>query len=211
MNLSKKERDEYILNNMGLVGTIVNKALNILYIKKSIGSFDDAIQFGVISLCKAVDTYDPSKGFAFGTYAGRIIWNDLMSAAGKCALVRSPRHAMESKKDELKKKAESALNIDSIGIREMQAPCTRTTSPVDIAIQKETINKIRDAFQICDRNHRFILRHMFGFGTRTQINLTQIAGLMKISKQRVWLLAKEAKEIMRQETSSYYNLEFCDG
>jgi RNA polymerase primary sigma factor len=56
-------RQEMITANVGLVAFVANKH------KTTVLSFDDLVQEGVVGLIKAVDRFDPYRGFQFSTYA----------------------------------------------------------------------------------------------------------------------------------------------
>jgi len=56
-------RQKMITNNTGLAAFVAHKH------KTTVLSFDDLLQEGVIGLIKAVDRFDPYRGFQFSTYA----------------------------------------------------------------------------------------------------------------------------------------------
>ena len=60
-------RNEIVLKNMGLVRACALSMRN-MYIK--FGDTDDVINEGVLALMDAIETYDPTKGAKFETYAG---------------------------------------------------------------------------------------------------------------------------------------------
>ena len=59
-------RNEIVLNNMGLVRACALSMRN-MYIK--FGEVDDVVNEGVLALMDAIETYDPSKGAKFETFA----------------------------------------------------------------------------------------------------------------------------------------------
>lgn len=60
-------------SNMNLVYTVLRR-MNLVSDKE----FEDLVQEGFIGLIKACDTYDPSKGFKFSTYACTCIRNNIL-------------------------------------------------------------------------------------------------------------------------------------
>ena len=64
-------QQERVLQNTGLVYYIVNKYGNYSWQQ------EDLAQIGMLGLCKAVATFDESKGFKFATYATRCIDNEI--------------------------------------------------------------------------------------------------------------------------------------
>lgn len=61
-NGDKEARDYLIENNMGLVHSIAKSYLGT-------GYYDSLVQEGNIGLIKAVDNFEPERGFKFSTYA----------------------------------------------------------------------------------------------------------------------------------------------
>jgi RNA polymerase primary sigma factor len=59
----QRSRQKMIANNTGLVAFVAHKH------KTTVLSVDDLMQEGVIGLIKAVDRFDPYRGFQFSTYA----------------------------------------------------------------------------------------------------------------------------------------------
>ena len=64
-------KEQVVLNNVGMVG-IVLKSLNLNPLD------DDLFSVGLIGLVKAVNTFDPDKGFAFSSYAMPVIRNEIL-------------------------------------------------------------------------------------------------------------------------------------
>ena len=70
--MDNREREEMILNNLGLVGSIVSKRF-----PSSIYEKEDLFMVGVEGLIKAVDTYDINKNTKFAGYAYSCIYNEI--------------------------------------------------------------------------------------------------------------------------------------
>lgn len=62
--------EKVIADNTGLVYQQLHK-FNLAY-------NDDAISYAMEALWQAAETYDPSKGFAFSTYASSCVYNGIM-------------------------------------------------------------------------------------------------------------------------------------
>ena len=65
------EREQQIINNLGLVHTIANR------FRSRGADYDDLFQAGCIGLIKAVDNFDSEKGFQFSTYAVPVIIGEI--------------------------------------------------------------------------------------------------------------------------------------
>ena len=61
--MNERERERMILDNIGLVHSQARRYGNIPEVR------EDLIQAGIEGLIKAVDRFDPDKGFQFSTYA----------------------------------------------------------------------------------------------------------------------------------------------
>jgi RNA polymerase sigma factor (sigma-70 family) len=71
-SITIKERNKKVTDNLKLVKVIANN-----YRLKSKHQFDDLYQVGCIGLIKAVENFDPSKGFKFSTYAYPMISGEI--------------------------------------------------------------------------------------------------------------------------------------
>ncbi len=69
---NKEARDKLITSNMRYV---IGKALEY---KNQGAPLEDLIQEGYLGLCKAVDRYDPLKGYKFITFASWWIWQSIL-------------------------------------------------------------------------------------------------------------------------------------
>lgn len=70
--ITSKEQEELVLNNLKLVHYFVNK-LDVPY-----RDYEDIISIGTVGLIKAAITFDSSKGLEFSTYAGKCINNEIL-------------------------------------------------------------------------------------------------------------------------------------
>ena len=69
----EKARERLILHNLRLVAHIVRKYYG------SAKNQEDLVSIGTIGLVKAVDTFNPTNGARFATYAAKCIQNAILS------------------------------------------------------------------------------------------------------------------------------------
>lgn len=72
-------RDDSILNNMALVGFVVNRLSVDRYHTLSLER-EDAMGYGIEGLIQAVDAFDPSRGTSFASFAVRRIRGAILDA-----------------------------------------------------------------------------------------------------------------------------------
>lgn len=63
------DTEKFITDNLKLVHAVCQKFA---------GEYDDLFQIGCIGLIKAARTFDPDKGYAFSSYATRVIRNEIL-------------------------------------------------------------------------------------------------------------------------------------
>lgn len=76
--MDKTDRDAFILKNMGLVTTIVNKYVNSIIGHQFICR-EDLQSIGTIGLIKACDRFDPTYGLKFSSYAVPTIQGEIQT------------------------------------------------------------------------------------------------------------------------------------
>jgi len=127
----RREKDRFVLANMGLVFKVAQR------FRHASLSLHDLVQDGAIGLMRAVDMFDPDKGFRFSTYAVWWIRHAMGRAlADRSRTIRVPVHlvTLQSKlRKERPRLAESLGREPSQ--RELAAACNVSEERVSLAEQ----------------------------------------------------------------------------
>lgn len=197
------KREKMILDNMGLVHMMVHKAMRVPHVQRSF-TIEDAVQSGMVALIRAVDKFDPTRGWKFGTYACRAIWNELLSSATFEGLVRVPATARGSDVPAHIKEAAFKANV----VHQLEEARTRETLPDkyhEAAEEKEIRSVVWDWLHAKDANrHQRVLRSYYGIGTEC-LKQKELAAREKLSKQRIQQIVKEGLTLMRTELAYLEN------
>jgi len=89
--VAKQLRDELVMTNMRLVASAARSYKSTL--KRHV-PFEDLIQEGTCGLMRAIELFDPSKGYRFSTYAMWWIRQAIGSALMSSRQIRMPGHAV---------------------------------------------------------------------------------------------------------------------
>lgn len=94
VRLGKRAKERMIVHNLRLVVNVAKKYTNLL--RHGGLSFEDLIQEGSVGLDRAVDLFDPTKGYKFSTYSYWWIRQGITRAIyTKDRVVRVPQHMLE--------------------------------------------------------------------------------------------------------------------
>lgn len=161
-------RKEIVRKNLGLIGNILKKW------KIPHEYWDDGIQEGALGIIQAIETFDPSRGKKFTTYAS---WKII----GRVTRVRavSMRNARRFKGLRYEAYEPSLFGRDDSG---------------DRAIRNETRAIVAKKLKMLDKRHRFVVVSRAKGRT-----MKQIGESLGISKERVRQLEMRAIEVMRGE------------
>lgn len=153
-------KEQVVLNNTGMVGLVL-KSLNLNPLD------DDLFSVGLIGLVKAVNTFDPDKGFTFSGYAMTVIRNEILITFRKKRIIHlffiDEPYQLE--------------NGDLVDISEMIADNKRFEDEVisDIQMKKMLSN-------LSDREKKIISLSMDG---KTQREIAEILGLTQSYISRI--------------------------
>ena len=150
---------------------------------------EDLLSIGTIGLLKAVNTYDPQKGYKLVTYAARCIDNELlMYFRGR------KKQAKDVSLDEPIGRDKEGNQIRFYDVLERE--------PVDIAEQMDRTQNIRKLKQllpqVLDQREFEIICKRYGLGREQHMTQKEIANTMGISRSYVSRIEKKALEKLRE-------------
>lgn len=153
-------KEQVVLNNTGMVG-IVLKSLNLNPLD------DDLFSIGIIGVVKAVNTFNPDKGFTFSGYATPVIRNEILMTFRKKRII--PAFSLDEPYD--------LRNGESVDFSEMIADNSRFEEEVIADIQME-----RMLSTLSDREKKIISLSMDG---KTQMEIAEVCDISQSQVSRI--------------------------
>lgn len=169
-------RDQLVRANMRLTIAIVKR------FTRRHETFDDLLSDGVMTLMRAVEKFDFSRGFRFSTYAYR-------------ALTSNIRRAMM---------ARAARASRFVGFSELQPGTEKSDDSSRLAERaaESLSDKLNRLLGTLDARDRFIVSGRFSLGTHTRVRtLRSLAEELGLSKERVRQLEQRALAKLRELAS----------
>ena len=179
-------RTTMILHNMRLVIKTANRYVNDNH------PLEDMVSIGTIGLIKAVDSYNPSLGYRFSTYAARCINNQLLMF-----LRKERRQPMQISLDAAIYEDEdgSTLRLDSI--------LSTDTDPVGKNIERaEERIILAKCLNRLNTRHRHIINMRYCENPLTQAEISKMWG---VSASYVSRLEKQAIQRLKKELLKHYD------
>lgn len=105
MSIRSSGRESLINENLGLVHACANK------FRGRGTEYDDLFQAGCVGLVKAADNFDPSRGFAFSTYAVPVILGEIRRIFRDGGAVKIGRSLKEKARNAMKVKDELSTEL----------------------------------------------------------------------------------------------------
>lgn len=127
--LWKKHKDHFVLANMGLVFKVAGR------FHSQTLSLHDLVQDGVLGLMRAIDMFDPDRGFRFSTYAVWWIRHSMGRAlADRSRTIRVPVHlsTLQTKLRKEKPRLKQELGREPTAV-ELAKVCGVTTERIALA------------------------------------------------------------------------------
>ncbi len=181
-------RDVLIERNLRLVAHIAKK----YYTPQNPSDNEDIISVGTVGLIKAIDSFDPSNGARFATYAGKCLQNEILMyfrAKKKFSVETSLSDAVETDKD-----GNPLTYMDIIA-------CEDTIAD-DLDLKMRSQQMIKALNRVLDEREREIIILRYGLCEgKKPLTQREVADRMKISRSYVSRIEKSALEKLRCELS----------
>lgn len=155
---------------------------------------DDLAQEGSMGLLRCIDSYDPSSGVQFLSYAAPAIRNAMFDAIRRQYAAFEGRYLNET------------VSLDESGwddnrTRRDFIPASFVSNPEQLYLAKETHDELHDALRRIERRERAYLWYRYGFEDDMEHPLTETARHFHLSESRAKSTEKAALAHMRKELS----------
>jgi len=172
----KEAYHELIEHNLRLVAHVAKK------FDSSGIDHDDLISIGTVGLIKAVETYQPSKGTKFATYAARCIQNEILM---QLRSQRKTRKDISLYSPIGTDKEGNEITIGDI----LGSDADETEKEVDKRIE---ISRMKKLMNILDDRERIVVELRFGLKDGQDWTQNEVANYLGISRSYVSRLEKRA-------------------
>lgn len=194
-HLSKQWREHHDINARNkLIEANLKFVTNIARNYKGLGlSYSDLIQEGNAGLFKAVDRFDPDKGFKFISYAVNWIRQSILEALNKKNSLKSAELPTETNEEILSDEFRKDLNINDISLEDVYIDLSddekrREKDIIDITKFLLTGLTSREKYIVCQYN---------GINEKKPKTLEEIGNNLGITKERVRQINEKAMKKLR--------------
>ncbi|MBR2312694.1 MAG: RNA polymerase sporulation sigma factor SigK [Clostridia bacterium] len=175
-------REKLILHNLRLVAHIVRKYYGTA--KNS----EDLVSIGTIGLVKAVDTFNPTNGTRFATYAAKCIQNEILM------------HFRAQKKLSCEVSINETIDVDRDGnpltYIDVIATEDNIEEEVDKHIKSTRVRRLVET--VLDTREREIIYLRYGLSGDQPLTQREVAELLGISRSYVSRIEKSALDTLRE-------------
>ncbi len=175
-------REKLILHNLRLVAHIVRKYYGAA--KNS----EDLVSIGTIGLVKAVDSFNPTNGARFATYAAKCIQNEILM------------HFRAQKKLSCEVSINETIDVDRDGNPLTYMDVIATEDNVDEELDKSIKSaRVRRLVEnVLDPREREIISLRYGLSGDAPMTQREVAEKLSISRSYVSRIEKSALDTLRE-------------
>lgn len=199
--LSKEQEEEYFKRyhggDMEARKVLIERNLRLVaHIAKKYHSdrceSDDLISIGTIGLIKAIDSFKPSNGTRFATYAGKCLQNEILM------YFRSQKHL--SGESSLSDAVETDKDGNPLTYMDIIACDDDIVEQIDLKINTE--KALRAVASLLDEREREIIVMRYGLAGGKGKTQREVADMLHISRSYVSRIEKAALEKLRTAFNS---------
>jgi len=154
-----------------------------------LGDFEDVKQIAYLAVLEAIDRFDPKISTNIEGFICSVIKNKIMLSLKNSGIIRVPV-GWRSKIKETRTKFRRAYNV--IMSNEL------ISYIVHYDKSNHEYDDIYKAIDALSKRYRIILGHLYGLYDLPQLDLTELAHKLGISKQRVYQLEQRALSLLRK-------------
>lgn len=177
----KKARETLILHNMRLVAHVVKKYTG------NEKDNEDLISIGTLGLIKAIDSFDPTCGVRFATYAGKCLQNEILM------------HFRAQKKMKNEVSMYDTIDMDKDGnpLTYMDVICTEESVADEVLIRVTGDRAIALLDSCLNEREKLILVRRYGLDNTAGMTQRALAEALGISRSYVSRIEKAALTKLR--------------
>ena len=173
---SAKAREKLILHNLRLVSHIVRKYYS------TARNQEDLVSIGTVGLVKAVDSFKPSAGARFATYAAKCIQNEILM------------HFRSQKKLALEVSLNDVIDVDRDGnpLTYLDVVSSDESLENDVARKCARDKAMRIINRVLEPREKQIIFMRFGINGKKPMTQKRVAEVLGISRSYVSRIEKNA-------------------
>ncbi len=173
---SAKAREKLILHNLRLVSHIVRKYYS------TARNQEDLVSIGTVGLVKAVDSFKPSAGARFATYAAKCIQNEILM------------HFRSQKKLALEVSLNDVIDVDRDGnpLTYLDVVSSDESLESDVARKYARDKAMRIINRVLEPREKQIIFMRFGINGKKPMTQKRVAEVLGISRSYVSRIEKNA-------------------
>lgn len=217
--MTKEERNELVLENMGLVKSRVACLYRKVHVDESI--YEDLVQAGAIGLIKGLDHYNPDRGANFSTYCVPWIDSEIRKFCNENRIIHIPAQLYRQVLEYKTLKTDSNLSqeeiMEALNISRERADYLfglsnllttesdnegntkdqrRYCSPEIMFIHKETRKELNDALDALTEMEKKVLCSVYGYKMEKK-TAKKIGEENNTSRQTISAIRKRALKKMK--------------